>query len=181
MLAAPRPTLKYVAESNLDEDVICSVCTEPFFEPVMHQSCGNVFCASCVRSLENCPLCRSPLKDKLQDVPRLIKNRLNALMVHCPACQVARIERGNLQAHLLTCAAETSNCAASPMCAWRGSRADLAQHQNSCALFAVRPVLDGLRERVASLEAEQKRLQTEVSSLQTCLNDQGQQRMMYGF
>ena len=159
------PHLKYV-ESKLVEDVLCSVCTEPFLEPTMHQSCGNVFCTSCICSLDSCPLCRSPLKDKLQDVPRMVKNRLNALKIYCPACQ-ATIERGNLQQHLQACAAEISKCAASPMCSWCGPRSDLAQHHSGCAFYAMQPVLDGLRERVAVLEAEQKRLQLQISSAQT--------------
>jgi hypothetical protein len=51
--ATPHPApdatpFKYVDEAGLPEDLKCSVCLEPFMDPVMHTQCRNVFCSTCL-------------------------------------------------------------------------------------------------------------------------------------
>lgn len=95
----------YVDEGRvIDEELLCSVCSEPLCEPVMHQSCGNLACAACVPSSGACPICGASTKGTLSDAPRVIKNRVNALLVYCPLCHVEKVPRVNLESHLVRCA-----------------------------------------------------------------------------
>lgn len=106
----------------------CPMCLEPCVDPIVH-SCGNMFCAACLNSCVECPLCRSGrflLLPIFQDLPfansvaytkpphQNIKAKLNALLVRfqsfltlklqviCPNC-FAHVERGTLSQHSMKC------------------------------------------------------------------------------
>src|SRR4051812_21156583 len=51
------PQFHYVALDGVDDELLCSVCTDPFVNPVVHD-CGNTFCRACVTQTTVCPLCR---------------------------------------------------------------------------------------------------------------------------
>lgn len=88
----------YVSEP--EQDYICPVCLDPFESPISHSACGNVFCDNCVSALTECPMCRSKeFRQQLMPVPKLITNKLEALLVRCNTCGLEQ-QRSAIQQHL---------------------------------------------------------------------------------
>ncbi|KAE8453503.1 hypothetical protein EG329_010364 [Mollisiaceae sp. DMI_Dod_QoI] len=90
---------------TVDENLICSICRTPFFEPVITDCC-HIFCRLCLqRSLKHSPLCpidRSPLgidEDDFVKAPTIINNQVDALKVECPACS-SPLVRSTIGTHL---------------------------------------------------------------------------------
>ena len=52
------------------------------------RSCGSMFCANCVKTLEMCPLCYGDVKgtNAFGPVPRMILNMIGDLRVTCDHC-----------------------------------------------------------------------------------------------
>lgn len=77
-------------DDDIDDDLLCCVCLEPFDNGVTHNisECRNCFCKACIYNLSSCPLCRSTLnhKDDLALIPRLIQNTIDQLNVKCLQC-----------------------------------------------------------------------------------------------
>jgi len=86
---------KYVDESILNKDLLCSICECPYIEPTEHQcvgtgGCSQIYCKVHVKEFELCPHCRNkviwhpvaitPLSQKF------IFNPLNQLKVICKYC-----------------------------------------------------------------------------------------------
>ena len=57
-------------------------------DPVVHPSCGNMFCGDCVKSLDKCPVCGGPITgyDSFTRVPRLILGKIADIKVTCDRC-----------------------------------------------------------------------------------------------
>lgn len=82
-------TFSYVDEDNIDEDLLCPVCYEPFEDGVIHSlsQCRNCFCRACLTAVADCPLCRSPIAaSDISPIPRIITNQINSLKVKCTIC-----------------------------------------------------------------------------------------------
>src|SRR5262249_47067985 len=90
----------YVDENPVADDFLCLVCHEPLYVPVI-DSCGRLFCRSCVAQTSACPNCRNAL-NLSNVVPLMIKNTLNALQVRCPTC-ASHISRDAVERHFLEC------------------------------------------------------------------------------
>lgn len=87
---------------GLHADYECCICMAPAFEPVQHESCGQMFCKNCVDDLNDCPTCRAaPLVAKPVTL-KLVLNKLNALKVVCPSCKKDVLRR-ELQNHVKDC------------------------------------------------------------------------------
>jgi len=96
----------YVESDKISPDLICSICCEPFFEPIMHMSCQNVFCKKCVEKVSNCPLCREAItQQQFGLIPRFMKNALDEIRVICPICTNS-IQRGKFTDHFNKCPAD---------------------------------------------------------------------------
>ncbi|CZR52029.1 uncharacterized protein PAC_01906 [Phialocephala subalpina] len=91
---------------TVDENLICSICRTPFFNPVITDCC-HIFCHSCLHQAlkhgsSSCPIDRTILEIVNEDyckAPTVIRNQVDALKAECPACSAA-IERSVLQIHL---------------------------------------------------------------------------------
>jgi Ras-related C3 botulinum toxin substrate 1 len=80
----------YVNEDDIDDDLLCTVCFEPFEDGVMHSiaQCRNCFCRACISSVADCPLCRAPVSaTDIAPLPRMMHNILNALKIQCNDCE----------------------------------------------------------------------------------------------
>src|SRR3989338_357592 len=93
----------YLSTESIEEEWICTICKFPFYEPVCHSTCGNLFCENCVESLKSCPLCDCPPQDEdfkrnLSPPPKSIKNHLDKLKVICKMCKNP-VNRGDLKNH----------------------------------------------------------------------------------
>ncbi len=67
----------YEYVSNIDNDLICSVCLNIFIEPIIHDNSENMFC-------KKCPLCRNNISEKniTYIVPHYISNKLNDVKIY---------------------------------------------------------------------------------------------------
>uniref|UniRef100_A0A7S4IGK0 RING-type domain-containing protein n=1 Tax=Vannella robusta TaxID=1487602 RepID=A0A7S4IGK0_9EUKA len=96
-----RELFEFVDENDIDEDLQCPVCLEPFEDGVTHNTdpCRNCFCKACILPLDDCPLCRAPVNEEdLTPIPRLVYNAINKLKVKCNQCD-AITRRGDFSDH----------------------------------------------------------------------------------
>jgi hypothetical protein len=69
-------------DTQIDANLICSVCREPFVDPVEHYPCSNTFCRRCLRLYHNCPKCTKPIQNQTKAKKRKWNeiNYLNATL-----------------------------------------------------------------------------------------------------
>ena len=97
-----RNLFEYVNEDEIDEELLCPVCLDPFEDGVTHNIdlCRNCFCRSCILPLKDCPLCRESVSEnELTPIPRLVYNAVNKLKVTCKTCSIETV-RGEFASHL---------------------------------------------------------------------------------
>ncbi len=100
-------SFRYVNEDSIEEDLFCAICQTPFCEPVVEPSCGSMFCRGCIVEWLNaglshtCPTCRADVPI-VTPPPRMVTNKLDALLVVCPGCNV-QLERKALAGHMASC------------------------------------------------------------------------------
>jgi hypothetical protein len=88
-------------KERCDEALICSICTDPLVEPLVHD-CGTLFCADCVSPLTQCPQCQGRTENLSKFTIRLMLNKLDTLRVHCMRCERV-VERAGLNGHVEIC------------------------------------------------------------------------------
>lgn len=96
---------EYENESSIDWNLICSICSNPYSEPII-TSCKHTFCYNCIELwFENnpsCPICREHIFEDqyywLTDTSILIQ--LHQLSVKCSMCQKKNILRIDINDHL---------------------------------------------------------------------------------
>ena len=96
-----RNEFEFIQEDEIDEELLCPVCLDPFEDGVTHNTnlCRNCFCKACILPLEDCPLCRDPVKEEeLTPIPRLVHNAINKLKVSCNKCK-KEMTRGSFNDH----------------------------------------------------------------------------------
>ncbi|XP_069692826.1 ligand of Numb protein X 2-like isoform X4 [Periplaneta americana] len=113
----------YVEE--VDEDLTCHICLQPFVMP-LDIPCGHTFCSACLnnylRVQQLCPIDRKPLTAHICSPSSIVLRKLlEKLSVRCPnrnGCDKI-LQRGDLQDHLnLRCpAASVAWSMKSPRCA----------------------------------------------------------------
>ena len=146
-----RPRFQMSEEKEHLEDLMCSICLEPLWEPVQHNECGNSFCLSCLEewsaSHGACPLCKLGVdtknKGSVSRVPNLVLAQLDRFRVKCSICGEA-FERGRLLHHEL----HTCDSACLQGCALK---LPLAQHAGHFALacpMTALPCRQGCGQRV---------------------------------
>lgn len=94
----------YVEE--IDEDLICYICLQPFVTP-LDIPCGHTFCCACLttflRVQQLCPIDRKPLSAQLCFPSSIVLRKLlEKLSVQCPNTNVCDkiLQRGDLEDHL---------------------------------------------------------------------------------
>ncbi|XP_065567267.1 E3 ubiquitin-protein ligase NRDP1-like isoform X1 [Artemia franciscana] len=73
---------------DIDEDLLCSICTFVLEDPVQAPICEHVFCNTCITewltSSQTCPIDRTNLTiDALKPAPRILRNFLSRLTLSC--------------------------------------------------------------------------------------------------
>ncbi|KAF0979453.1 hypothetical protein FDP41_001796 [Naegleria fowleri] len=92
-------SFNYVNLDLIDKELACPICFFPFYDPVVHSSCGNTFCRECVNSLSQCPICHEgDFSSEKVTVVKIIRNQLDKLAVFCPMCKNV-VNRGELKNH----------------------------------------------------------------------------------
>jgi hypothetical protein len=165
---------QYLNESAIDDNYKCSICNDPFKQPVT-TPCDHTYCQECIeewfrQNHYSCPACRQNLSsDDLTPVTtRLILNILDRLLVRCPDCQECGIQRGNLNDHLMkACPKRSIACSAAEIkCPWSGPLDQLSNHLATCTYEQMRPVLVHLIRTNQRLEEQVQTLSQQVRILQ---------------
>ncbi len=125
----------YVNEDQIDFELKCIICNDPFQSPVNCIKCGQTFCQACIDrwygQQTSCPSCREKGYLFVPVLTRIILNQLNRLLVQCSLCQQMDIERSHFSDHLsLICPKAIVICA--DRCGWKGCREKLEKHRKKC-------------------------------------------------
>ena len=52
----------------------CPICYEILNDPIVHTTCGNIFCRNCINNFNACPLCRSHIvQSEIISAPKMIQ------------------------------------------------------------------------------------------------------------
>jgi len=75
-------------QGDVDEELICSICSGVLEEPLQAPICEHAFCAACIQEWINqsptCPVDRMTITaSQLKPVPRILKNLLSRLTINC--------------------------------------------------------------------------------------------------
>lgn len=98
-------------EGDVDEELICPICSCVLEEPLQAPQCEHAFCATCIREWltrqPTCPVDRSAITpNQLKPVPRILRNLLSRLTIRCdnmPFGCPAMVKLDSLPAHLQEC------------------------------------------------------------------------------
>uniref|UniRef100_A0A7N9CDC1 E3 ubiquitin-protein ligase NRDP1 n=1 Tax=Macaca fascicularis TaxID=9541 RepID=A0A7N9CDC1_MACFA len=98
-------------QGDVDEDLICPICSGVLEEPVQAPHCEHAFCNACITQWfsqqQTCPVDRSVVTvAHLRPVPRIMRNMLSKLQIACDnavfGCS-AVVRLDNLMSHLSDC------------------------------------------------------------------------------
>ena len=145
------------------ETISCSICAEPFEDPVSLRDSGHTYCRVCItQALANharCPLSNAPIAvprgygvDSVLVQNHQVRTLIDSQRVACRYASrgcAARPEVGAADAHEASCPHAPMKCS---RCPFLGSRAETEEHMRSCPYVVLAPVLDAQANRIQSLE-----------------------------
>jgi len=125
----------YINEDQIDPELKCMICHEPFQSPVNCINCGQTYCRQCIdtwyKEQLSCPSCRENGYLFIPVITRVVINQLNRLLVQCSLCQQINIERIHFSDHMyLICPKQIIIC--TDKCKWKGHRENLEKHLIKC-------------------------------------------------
>ncbi|BFZ22120.1 hypothetical protein BsWGS_25159 [Bradybaena similaris] len=98
-------------EEDVDEELICPICSSVLEDPLQAPQCEHAFCSSCIHEWltrqPTCPVDRSAITpNQLKSVPRILRNLLSRLTISCDnklyGC-LAMVKLDSLPSHLQDC------------------------------------------------------------------------------
>ncbi|XP_012287403.1 E3 ubiquitin-protein ligase NRDP1 isoform X2 [Orussus abietinus] len=98
-------------QGDVDEELLCPICSGVLEDPVQASACEHAFCRVCINEWINrqptCPLDRTPITSaQLRTVPRILRNLLSRLCINCDnamyGCQTM-VKLNSLTTHLEEC------------------------------------------------------------------------------
>ncbi|XP_071490891.1 E3 ubiquitin-protein ligase NRDP1-like [Diadema antillarum] len=98
-------------EGEVDEELICPICSSVLEDPQQAPECEHAFCSSCIQEWlsrqHTCPVDRNHItSQQLKPVPRILRNLLARLQIKCDnegfGC-VAVVRLDSLHQHLQEC------------------------------------------------------------------------------
>ncbi|CAF3419766.1 unnamed protein product [Rotaria socialis] len=164
---------EYIDRESIDSDLICSLCDNPFIDPIVTQ-CGDTYCRLCIeKDMGNGSHCPSQSCNQLLSTdhltlnppPRLVVSMLDKLKVRCQLCEKTNINRGTFDEHIKTsCSEYRKDCPGKNIgCQWFGSKNEHDEHTKTCLFEKLRPMVDILYKVIEnqSLDIEKLQKQTE--------------------
>lgn len=160
-------------QGDVDEDLICPICSGVLEEPVQAPHCEHAFCNACITQWfsqqQTCPVDRSVVTvAHLRPVPRIMRNMLSKLQIACDnavfGCS-AVVRLDNLMSHLSDCEHNPKR----PVTCEQGCGLEMPKDElpNHNCIKHLRSVVQQQQSRIAELEktsaehkhqlAEQKR------------------------
>lgn len=78
----------YRDETQISNSLLCSICSEPWIDPLVASFCGHIFCKKCIHTwikhIPTCPVDRSPLTpSRLTQPPKILNELVQELVVFC--------------------------------------------------------------------------------------------------
>ncbi|CAF1012617.1 unnamed protein product [Adineta ricciae] len=148
----------YLHLDELSPDWECSLCNNPFLDPVYFPSrCEQTFCRQCLQSnyekhATSCTHCNGKTfsQQDVQNQVALVHRILDSLSVQCRHCSQQDIKRGDFLQHMReNCPKRNVPCSAKDVkCPWNGSHDQLNQHVHTCPYEQLRALLtELLRDR----------------------------------
>ena len=148
-------TFDYPDRANINQFLLCALCSNPLYQPLEHTKCRMAYCSAClVGSAEEggeaivpaqCPECKEAIVvgQNTASPSKIVALQLDALVVKCRACKT-QLKRGEYEQHWRTqcpvacpfsVAGEAG--AAATGCAVKLPRAELNAHIDVCAFAPV--------------------------------------------
>ncbi|KAK6166254.1 hypothetical protein SNE40_022999 [Patella caerulea] len=98
-------------QGEVDEELICPICSCVLEDPLQSPQCEHAFCAACIHEWltrqPTCPVDRSPIMpNQLKPVPRILRNLLSRLMIACDNANygcTSVVKLDMLQTHIQEC------------------------------------------------------------------------------
>jgi hypothetical protein len=169
---------EYINEAEIDDELICVICQEPFEFPVSLLECNHTFCKKCIQVClarnHSCPTCRQIVDQRSFQSPayvpintRIVSNQLDRLLIRCLRCSETNIQRCHWKNHEKICLKKIISCPSSDIkCTWEGSRDALSIHLKDCTFQQVRPVIDELKNELKLAQKTQLDLEYSVKTLE---------------
>jgi hypothetical protein len=172
---------------DIDDELKCLLCKQPFQSPVSHTLCHYDFCQECIdiylKKNRVCPGCEQTLDDQMEEendsiplleifsfVPistRIVLNRLDRLLVQCLVCQEENISRSHFEDHEEICRKKIMKCQSVDMkCTWKGPREKLDKHLKKCPIQKIRPILDQFQRKINTIETKQNQMKRSMKKFE---------------
>ncbi|OBS71051.1 hypothetical protein A6R68_00438 [Neotoma lepida] len=169
-------------QGDVDEDLICPICSGVLEEPVQAPHCEHAFCNACITQWfsqqQTCPVDRSVVTvAHLRPVPRIMRNMLSKLQIACDnavfGCS-AVVRLDNLMSHLSDCEHNPKR----PVTCEQGCGLEMPKDElpNHNCIKHLRSVVQQQQTRIAELEktsAEHKHQLAEQAVIKRSLVESG--------
>ncbi|XP_049631710.1 E3 ubiquitin-protein ligase NRDP1-like [Suncus etruscus] len=145
-------------QGDVDEDLICPICSGVLEEPVQAPNCEHAFCNACITQWfshqQTCPVDQSVVTPAhLRPVPRIMQNMLSKLQIACDnavfGCS-AVVRLDNLVFHLRDCEHNPKQ----PVTCEQGCGLEMPKDElpNHSCINHLRSVVQQQQTRIAELE-----------------------------
>ena len=169
--------------TTVNRNFLCLICFNVLREPVLCPRNHHCFCRSCItKHLENsrrCPTCADELTvETLAEPPRMVKDYINELNIHCiyidRGCQEI-LQLQHLDNHEATCGFTPAVCT-NQGCGATLNQRDLIHHQSELCEFRklkchscgeMTKTLADMEKRMATTEARIANVEKNVASMGT--------------
>ena len=85
----------YENEAQINTDLKCAICLDPFLSPLYDVRCGHIFCYRCLEKWlyqkQTCPICRQFFTQFVPATDERLLRELDGLLVRCLHCAMQEI------------------------------------------------------------------------------------------
>ena len=171
-------------ESIVDQNFYCLICYNVLKDPLMCRRNQHYFCSGCITehlrtNSHTCPTCGDELTvEKLQDVPRIVKNYLNERKIRCDhydrGCREL-VQLQNLQRHVAECGFTPVVCG-NQGCGETISKRDRTYHESELCQFRklkchncgeTSTMITGMETKIANIDTKMANINTEMKNMNT--------------
>ena len=169
--------------TTISRNFLCLICFNVLREPVLCPRNHHCFCRSCItKHLENsrrCPTCADELTvETLTEPPRMVKDYINELNIHCiyidRGCQEI-LQLQHLDNHETTCGFTPAVCT-NQGCGATLNQRDLIHHESEICEFRklkchscgeMTKTLADMEKRMANTEVRMANMETKMTNVET--------------
>lgn len=151
----------FEGHEDVDEDLICPICKGVLENPLYATNCEHAFCGDCIGEWlsqhQNCPLDRQTLLlGDMKQIPRIMKNLLAKLRIHCENAQFGCetiIRLDSMTEHSQQCQFNPKRPVLCESCLMTIPKNEIKDH--NCIRDLRKQVID-LKDRVETLEKDRQ-------------------------